>query len=260
MFPKQFKPIYFKNTKLIRVGSIDDGGYIIPKIAFKNTDHLISYGISDNWEFERDFTNRAACGVEAYDFSLTNRYWFNKFKRDFIKFLLLKIFKPKKLYKMIQYLDFIYFFKFKKNNNFNLKKIGTNKNETPLSKTINTNRQNFCFKIDIEGSEYQILKEIIKFKNNITCLVIEFHDVSKNKKKILNFILDLKKVLSLVHIHGNNYSIKSLNMDPEAIEMTFLNNKYIHKKIKTNKKKYPIVNLDQPNSKRSKDINLKFKK
>ena len=198
--------------------------------------------------------------MEAYDFSLTNEYWLKKFRRDFIKFLQLKIFKPKKLYKLFQYLDFIYFFSFKKNNNFNLKKIGIRKKDTSLSKTINSNKNDLFFKIDIEGSEYQILGEIIKFKKNIICLVIEFHDVSKNKKKILNFIFKLKKVLSLVHIHGNNYSIKSLNTDPEAIEMTFLNKKYIHKNIKINKKKYPIPFLDRPNSKRSQDINLKFKK
>ena len=82
--------------------------------------------------------------------------------------------------------------------------------------------------------------------------------VSKNKQKINNFILKLKNQLSLVHIHGNNYSVKSIGIDPEAVEMTFLNKKYMPIKVKLNKKRYPISVLDRPNSKRSKDLFLKF--
>ena len=35
-------------------------------------------------------------------------------------------------------------------------------------------------KIDIEGDEYKILDQIIKNSENLTGLVIEFHNVSRN--------------------------------------------------------------------------------
>ena len=31
MFPKQFKPIFIDNKELIRIGSPDDGGYVVPR-------------------------------------------------------------------------------------------------------------------------------------------------------------------------------------------------------------------------------------
>ena len=61
----------------------------------------------------------------------------------------------------------------------------------------------------------------------------------------------------LVHIHGNNYSVKEKNQDPEVIELTF-SKKSLHLVNKVNNKIYPIKNLDFSNSKRSHDIELFF--
>ncbi len=259
MFPKNFKPYFFSTSKLVRLGSIDDGGYVVPKSIFKEIDKLISYGISDNWDFEKDLTFQAKCSVDAYDYSINRNFWLKRFQNDFLKFLQLKIFKPKKIYKMFIFVNFIYFFYFKKLNNFYLKKIGNSKNEVSFFDTIKNYKGNIFLKIDIEGSEYEILSDLIKFsKTRLIGFVIEFHDVSINKKKIVNFINKINKNIKLIHIHGNNYSIKSLTKDPEAIEMTFINAKYLPKKIIKNNKKYPIKNLDYPNSKRSKDLTLRF--
>ena len=31
MFPKRFIPIFIENNELVRLGSVDDGGYLVPK-------------------------------------------------------------------------------------------------------------------------------------------------------------------------------------------------------------------------------------
>ena len=123
-FPKDLKPFFVDNEDLVRLGSIDDGGYVVPIKTISSSNVLISFGISDNWEFEKDFLKKSSVKLLAYDHTIDKNFWLSKFKKDLIKFIKLKIFKPKKLYKMLQYLDFLLFFKIRRNNKFHLKKIG----------------------------------------------------------------------------------------------------------------------------------------
>ena len=60
------------------------------------------------------------------------------------------------------------------------------------------------FKIDIEGSEYRILSQLIKHSSHISGLVIEFHDCDLNLDKIINFVENFE--LQIVHIHVNNWN------------------------------------------------------
>ena len=123
-FPNSLKPFFVDNEDLIRLGSIDDGGYVVPIQTVNSSKVLLSFGISDNWEFEKDFLKKTSAKLLAYDHTIDKEFWLSKFKKDLIKFFQLKIFKPKKLYKMFQFLDFILFFKMNNNNKFYLKKIG----------------------------------------------------------------------------------------------------------------------------------------
>ena len=258
LFPKQLKPVFVENNELIRLGSIDDGGYVVPLKSVKNSKSLVSFGISDNWDFEKDFTKKGNINLYAYDHSIDKIFWLSRFKKDLIKFLKLKIFKPKKIYKMFQYLDFLLFFKFNKKNNFYLKKIGKGEDSLDLDRIINnhlTIKNQIFLKIDIEGYEYEILNEIILHKDKIEGIVIEFHDVSQNLNKIIEFVSQLSPDIQLAHIHGNNYSIKNVNSFPEAIELSFSRNL---NSTKFNSKVYPLKNLDFPNSKRSPEVKINF--
>ena len=260
--PKDLKPIFVDDKDLIRLGSIDDGGYVVPIETVKSSDLLISFGISDNWDFEKDFLKKNSAYVVAYDYTINSKFWFLRFKRDLIKFLQLKIFKPKKLYKMFQYVDFLTFFKINKKNRFYLRKIGKGKDCLSLNKIVEDHFKDeyrLFLKIDIEGSEYEILDDIIFNRDKIQGIVIEFHDVTKNLDKIIHFIKKLNSDLYLVHIHANNYAVKELNGFPEVIELTF-SQKKIHTVNKSNNKEYPLKNLDFPNSKRSPDIKIFFNK
>ena len=35
-FSKKLKPIFIDNSELVRLGSIDDGGYVVPKVQHTN--------------------------------------------------------------------------------------------------------------------------------------------------------------------------------------------------------------------------------
>ena len=259
-FPKFLKPFFIKIEELARLGSIDDGGYVLPMKDVKSSDVLISMGISDNWDFEKDFSRISKAKVIAYDYSINNDFWISKFKQDLVKFFKLKIFKPKKIYKMFQYIDFVFFFKIHKKNKFFLKKIGINKECESIREIIsNHTKENdkIYFKIDIEGSEYEILDQLISFKERIQGIVIEFHNTTKNLKTIDSFLKRIGNDLNLVHIHANNYSTKDLNQFPEAIELT-LSSADLKSMGIDEYREYPIKNLDFPNSKRSPDIKINF--
>jgi hypothetical protein len=259
-FPKFLKPYFIKKEELVRLGSIDDGGYVLPVKDIKSSDILISLGISDNWDFEKDFSKISKAKIIAYDNSVNNDFWISKFKKDLVKFLKLKIFKPKKIYKMFQYIDFILFFKKNKKNRFFLKKIGKSKDCIDIQEIINNHidkNEKIFFKIDIEGSEYEILDQLISIQEKIQGIVIEFHNVTKNLDIIKEFLNKISNNLNLVHIHANNYSIKEVNHFPEAIELT-ISNIDLKNQDFDKSRDYPIKNLDFPNSKRSPDIKIDF--
>ena len=121
MLPKIFKPCYIEVSQLVRIGSLEDGGYILTNTLVKNVKHLISFGIQDNFDFEKHLYKLTKCSVESYDYSIDKKFWLERFKKDFIKFITFKIFKLKKISNMFRYLDFLYFFN-KKIINFFLKK------------------------------------------------------------------------------------------------------------------------------------------
>lgn len=252
--PAFFRPLYINNSNLIRVGSDFDGGYVLFKKSIINTKHLITYGIADNFDFEKSFQKISNCSCTSYDYSIGRDFWINKFKKDIIKFLQFKIFKYKKFLDLFKFIDFYFFYK-KKKNNFFLKKISNKKNCTPFKETIDTKQSNLFLKIDIEGSEYEFIDYLSKIEKKLTGFVIEFHQIEKNIFKIKKFFKKLK-TQKLVHVHGCTYStINKLNI-PDIIECTFANRKYLKKISKKKQKKYPLRFLDRPNSKRHSQFNL----
>jgi hypothetical protein len=254
MLPRNFKPFYVASSELIRIGSLDDGGYILTKELVRKTKYCVSFGISDNFDFEKHLNKLTKCSVESYDYSIDKKFWFERFKKDFIKFISFKIFKLKKIFNMFKYIDFLLFFN-KKNNLFFLKRVDRNQFIDTMKKY--QNNQGILLKIDIEGSEYNFIDIIEQYEKNIIGFVIEFHDLENNIKILKNFIANLK-YYNLIHIHGNNYSIINNQGNPSVLEMTFSHKKYLNNLKENNNRNYPINGLDYPNAKRAKDIKLNF--
>ena len=61
----------------------------------------------------------------------------------------------------------------------NLKKYVTNSDLIKISQ----HKDKILLKIDIEGSEYRILEDIISIKDSLNALIIEFHDIDLHKDK-----------------------------------------------------------------------------
>ena len=110
---------------------------------------------------------------------------------------------------------------------------------------------NIFFKIDIEGSEYRVIDELIEVQDKIQGVVIEFHYLDLHLERVKNFISKFN--LELIHIHPNNYGPTDKFGNPVTIELTFEKNSIVDGKenILPNK-------LDMKNNPEAEDINLKF--
>lgn len=183
--PKIFKP-YLCND-LVRLGKIYDGGYLVNKQDVVNSSCLLSFGIGEDFSFEEQFTKLNDCSVIAYDDSenVMNNTSYEAFFQG----------ENKHIRKKVSVID-----------------DDTNVN---ISSILEKCPKNTFLKCDIEGGEYQILDELIRYSTLFTGMVLEFHDVNQNQNfnELSCFISKVN--LNLVHVHINNYMYYKVGEGPE---------------------------------------------
>lgn len=244
--PINLKPKFQYN--LIRIGSRHDGGYLIEKKSLLESKFLFSFGISTNWDFEKDFLKINNINFLAFDGSINDDFW-NLEKKKVLT-------KLKKL-SVSRFINF-YILKWSFNKFFNKKNFISKFISTKLSNSMTFNEaislnseKKLFFKIDIEGSEYEFLNDIIYHQDKIIGMAIEFHECQKFINNIIKFVNDF--TLEIVHIHANNYDHNINNEIPKTLELTFAKNP----KAIGNFKSLPHI-LDSPNRAKSPEINLTF--
>ena len=252
-------------TLLIRLGKDNDGGYCVPKKSVMNSDFLFSFGLNDDWSFEKDFINKnSKTRVFVFDKSVTFTFWIKNFLKIIIEVLSLKK-NPISIFRFFYiFFDYLIFFRnsnvkhFKKNviqKNHNIKNDNEN-SHISLKEILSKNNGNFFFlKIDIEGNEYRILEDIVENQTRLEGLVIEFHNSDLMEEKILAFSERLK--LDLVHVHINNFAETNNKGYATVFEATYSPRKY---NIQREKDEFifPVQGLDQPNNEKVIDEKVFF--
>ena len=245
-----------QNYELIRLGSRYDGGYLVDKNSIYESEFLLSGGIFYDFKFENDYIDLTNNDIYCYDHIINPSKFFLLWTLILIKRFILRekkerILKAKK--NVIKPFTFLKFIK-KKEVNYEKKGIGYDSKDIYSLDTILKKisiKKKFFLKIDIEGDEYKILDQIIKNSENLTGLVIEFHDVSRNIKMIESFIQKLP--LILIYVRANNAGEVNSDNDPEIIELTFSKHA-----IPKNDYEFSKHNLDFPNNPYKREITLKF--
>jgi len=199
-------PVNVENN-LIRIGSKFDGGYFVYD-NLENTDYLISIGIGDNFEFEKDISDKIS-GISMYDgtipnidFNINNAIFFNK-----------NIQTVQDLYSSISNIEKKY--------------------------------ENLILKMDIEGDEWNILDQIdYETLNKFKQVIIEFHYFDKmidmygfhplgersNFKISESIFKKLSDIFYPIYIHANNFSDLKIIANkpiPEVFEITFLRKDFL---------------------------------
>lgn len=261
---KSLAPFLIKNDTLIRLGRIHDGGYILSDKILENTDLLISFGINADWSFEKDFKNKKEVTIHAFDFSVTHYTLIKKL----IKYLTrLRLKKVRSQFMAI--LDFKVFFNKKNKINFHCRGVGNKVNPEFLTfeqvmnmadRKLEDTKTNVFVKIDIEGSEFDVIPTMKPYFNQIVGMVVEFHDLENNCPAFNSIISLLKNDFHIMHVHGNNndLTIKGTNL-PTVIEITYFNKRLAQENdVYLSTQKYPIKGLDYPNTRNKKEITLSF--
>lgn len=226
MTNKILKDILNLRTKvedLIRLGSTNDGGYVVNKCSLSESDVLYTYGVSDDYTFELDY-------VKHY---------------------------PNKKVRMFDH-TVDYAFEVAPNVYFKKEPLAINIDDTENSflnhlHIFNDLNKKIFLKIDVEGYEYNFFLNLSKNLNlleNVTGMAIEFHNLASVTHYVLfqKIINKLSKFFTVTHIHGNNNGLL-YNIDgglyPTTIEISFCKNE-LAKTFDIVSMEYPIKDLDAP--------------
>ena len=210
---KKLNPIDVND--LIRLGRPNDGGYVVTKKILSISDGLLSYGINKDWSFEKDFwKQKPESIIHCYDHSvsLVNLIIFT-FKSVFLSIIRLLLFDKKRLAKEFLGIfvipDYYYFFQNKrvyfKNRIWNNNKNNSKTFQDTLTKIYSFGAKNVFLKMDIETAEYKVLNDVLKTKNNIVGMAIEFHKIDEYASEFNSLVSSFLKDFHIVHVHGNNY-------------------------------------------------------
>lgn len=210
-------------SDLIRLGSVNDGGYVVNKSALQISNILYTYGVGDNYDFEKNyvdsFQNKS---VKMFDPTIGNIETNNP--------------------NITFFLDGLY---------------GNCPDNTSFQEHIlnyGDENKNIFLKIDTEGAEYNFFNFIqIEKMKNVVGMVVEFHELQNEnlRKQFKQILIKLQDLYDITHIHGNNYTpLLEFNGDyrfPSTPEISFLR-KDLNISKDFEKRQYPLIDLDYPNS------------
>jgi hypothetical protein len=242
------------------LGVARDGGYVICGNDLHDADFLLSFGLSSEWSFEKDFAMRNPnIPIHVYDYSVSLIVFMEMFLRECVKFLALRSNIRLVYSKFKVILNYIKFFKDPRLHFKSRIASPVHGNlDVSIAKVFSRVPSNKIFlKIDIEGSEYRVLGEISKYKDRIVGLAIEFHDINFMFEKFYDALILLNKHFEIVHVHGNNFSFfNTVSKLPDAIELTF-SRRSEHVK-KNQPFEVPNESLDFPNDISAQDFRFDF--
>lgn len=201
---------------LIRLGVQSDGGYLVSAADVDRAKLLLGFGINTDWTFEMDFHDRNPVPIVAFDAS-TN------FKL-FVKTSLAALFQReigKALVTPFRYRSLRRFFSGP--NVLHQKFVGLDAGGVHVSmrevmEDLPVDSDVFV-KMDIEGSEYRCLDDILACQHMLTAFVAEFHDVDLHIERLVEFVQAFE--LEIAHIHANNHSPLTDDGLPLVLEITF---------------------------------------
>jgi hypothetical protein len=242
--------------EICRVGNLSDGGYVMSRSAIESSEVLLSLGLGENWTFENAFSeiNKNA-SINIYDHTVSLNFFFNKVLRGLVKLLIFKESLSDVLARAKRLKDYFLFWVINSRNKHNQIRIDEASLGAALSRYADS--EMIGLKIDIEGSEWELLNLIALNKDRFQFLLIEIHDFDKHVEQLLDFLRELSGHFVLAHLHANNFETLGSNGFPKVFEITLLRSRGTTISAGY-RSELPIPGLDVPNAKNRQDFLIKF--
>lgn len=243
--------------ELGRIGNLADGGYAMSLSAIKRSDAFLSLGLGENWSFEKAISDIKPTGtIDIYDNTVSFSFFVIKAFKGFVKLCLLQDSKSNFLARLKRLKDYYSFWVKNPRNTHHRVRISNESFEKVLS--FHPTRGSIGLKIDIEGSEWEILDLIVQNKSRFEFVLLEIHDFDIHVDQLRSFLNDLSDRFVLAHLHANNFETLGSNGFPRVFEITLLREPNIFT-TREYRSELPIVGLDVPNAKNRPDYLIEFK-
>lgn len=203
--------------KVNGLGRQYDGSYIVPEADVASADGLISFGINDDWSFEKDFRAINKVPVHAFDASVDVKF----FVKFFLKCAWKNILGP--IIWLRNLIDYCTFFQgpVRHHTKFISNERLDEGSEIAFDEVMENHQGDHLFlKMDIEGGEYRVLSQVLKHQSRFIGFAAEFRNCDIQIKEIERFVSQLR--MTVARVHANNYRpVRSGRTVLEAFEITF---------------------------------------
>jgi len=250
---------------LVRLGRNYDGGYVMSAMNLARCNSFISCGLSFDWSFEMDLKRlHPEMPIGAFDrtsgFNFTYIY---QLFRNLVKMVLYPFRSlgvqdtPRESLGRITMLLSMNSI-FSGNLTFNKKHIGLKSdNKVQSLEELLSERKRYGIKLDVEGTEYELLGVLARNISKVELLLIEFHNLEEHLDETVKFLEAVSTSHYVQHTHGNNYAELNSFGFPDAIEVTIAPKDDIFQACAIGSS-YPLAKLDFPNDRRKPDYPLVF--
>ncbi|MGI9254117.1 MAG: hypothetical protein ACR2J8_10240, partial [Thermomicrobiales bacterium] len=218
--------VHQPNSRKIRLGQANDGGYILPASVLERCSRLVSIGISNDSRFEEDWFEATGKPVSMFDGSgpcpaICQRW--PSGDRTPIR--------------------------------FTQRHVGNTPEQVTLADAI-AGPPGLLLKMDAEGAEYETIP--LTDLSGCAALLLEVHDLGQPayRTRLVDILRQIDRDFVLVHLHGNNCrtalplpaSLQGAGAGlPAVIELTFVNRRHHGPLLALDDARYPIAGLDAPN-------------
>jgi hypothetical protein len=246
---------------LRRYGDAHDGGYVLPKSRVDSVDAMLSLGVSNNWTLEEQIASeRPQLLIHAYDHTVSENFFTRQFQWELVRFAFLKSSWARVATKRRQLRSFRRMFTAP---HVHFRQRIFSRVESSSDATIADvfarapEARNVFLKMDIDGDEYRMIRQLAPFAARIDLLVAEFHGTDPLREVFVRNVKALLADFEIVHIHGNNFTPIAEDGLPDCVEITFVNRRFVVPST-PRRNHLPLAGLDSPDDPTQPEVPLHF--